>query len=78
MWAIDGHTITTVPVGNVTFAGNQIALGNDDTGLSGNSATKNQLYNAEIFDNLSITPEPASLGLLGLGALMLGQRRRSR
>ena len=77
-WAIDGHTITTVPVSAVTFAGDQVSLGNDDTGLTGSSAANNQLFNAEIFDNLVITliPEPSTLALLGLGAVAFLARRR--
>lgn len=77
-WAIDGHTITTVPDANVTLAGSQVSLGNDDTGLTGSSAANNQLFNAEIFDNLTITalPEPASLSLVGLGAAACLRRRR--
>ena len=63
---IDGKTITTTPVSAVTFGGSEVSLGNDDTGLSGNSAAANQLLNAQIFDNLVITPEPASLGLLAV------------
>ena len=78
-WAIDGTTITTVPVSAVTFGGSQISLGNDDTGLSGSSAANNQLFNAEIFDNLTVTqiPEPAScaLGILGGAGLFLVRRR---
>jgi len=78
-WAIDGHTITTVPVADVTFGGSQISLGNDDTGLTGSSAANNQLFNAEIFDNLTVSeiPEPATMSLLGLGALAFLGRRRS-
>ena len=79
-WAIDGHTITTVPNSAVNFAGSQVSLGNDDTGLTGNSAANNQLFNAEIFDNFKITtpvPEPGSLGLVALaGAGLMGRRRR--
>jgi hypothetical protein len=76
-WAIDGKTITTVPDTDFTAGGSQVSLGNDDTGLTGSSAANNQLFNAEIFDNLLITPEPTSLGLLGiLGAGLCTRRRR--
>jgi hypothetical protein len=44
--------------------------------LTGNSAANNQLLNAQIFDNLTVTPEPASLSLLALGGLAMGRRRR--
>jgi hypothetical protein len=77
IWAIDGTTITTVPIANITAGGNQVSLGNDDTGLTGSSVAANQLLNAEIFDNLTINavPEPSALAFLGLGSL-LGLRRR--
>ena len=79
-WAIDGHTIATVPDSALTFGGSQVSLGADDTGLSGNSAANNQLLNADIWDNFTITetPEPTSISLLGLGAagLFLARRRK--
>lgn len=76
IWAVDGKTITTVPYSAVTLGGKNISLGNDDTGLSGNSTAANQLYNVMIFDNLVITPEPTTLSLLGLGGAMLVRRRK--
>ncbi|HZZ44734.1 MAG TPA: PEP-CTERM sorting domain-containing protein [Tepidisphaeraceae bacterium] len=79
-WAIDGHTISTAPDSAFTFGGSQVTLGNDDTGLTGNSAANNQLFNAEIFDNFTITtvPEPTTLSLVGLAAVGAMRRRRSR
>lgn len=66
VWAIDGSVITTVPVVDFVAGGSQISLGNDDTGLTGNSSANNQLFNAEIFDNLTVESVPeASAGVLG-------------
>jgi hypothetical protein len=79
-WAIDGHTITTVPDSALTLGGSQVSLGADDSGLSGSSVANNQLLNADVWDNLTITaiPEPTSISLLGLGAvgLLLARRRK--
>jgi hypothetical protein len=54
-WSIDNTLITTVPVTAVTLHGSQVSLANVDTGLTGNTAANNQLFNAQIFDNLIIT-----------------------
>jgi len=80
-WYIDAKLITSVPVSAMTFGGSQVSLGNDDTGLAGSSLANNQLFNAEIFDNMTIvdaalTPEPGCLCLLGLAAAGLVMRRR--
>ncbi len=79
-WAIDGHTIATVPDSAVTLAGSQVSLDSYDSGLTGSSATLNQTLNADIFDNFKISefnaPDQAStLGLLGLSTLGLLARR---
>jgi hypothetical protein len=79
-WAIDGHTIATVPDSALTFGGGQVSLAAIDSGLTGNSVAMNQLLNADIWDNLTITavPEPTSISLLGLGVagLFLARRRK--
>ncbi len=79
-WAIDGHTIATVPDSAVTLAGNQISLGADDSGLAGNSTAINQLLNADIWDNalLVAMPEPSTYALAALGAagLYIARRRQ--
>ena len=76
-WAIDGHTIATVPDTAFTQAGGQISLGADDTGLTGNSTAINQLLNADIWDNFTVTsiPEPGTCSLLLLGGCAFLVRR---
>jgi hypothetical protein len=82
-WYIDGKLITSVPTSAAPLAGQQVSLGNIDTGLTGNSAAANQLLNAQVFDNLIVSdfpavPEPASCGLLMLGLAMVVGARRTR
>jgi hypothetical protein len=76
-WAINGHNIATVPDSLLTFGGSQISLDEYDSGLTGNTAANNQLLNADIFDNLTITavPEPSTTALLGTGVLGFFVRR---
>ena len=81
-WAIDGKTIATIPTADYTSAGSQVSLGNDDTGLTGNSAANNQLFNAHVFDNLIVrdypaVPEPSTIVLCLIGAMgwVSGRRR---
>jgi hypothetical protein len=79
-WAIDGHTIATVPRSAFTAGGSQVSLANIDTGTGGNTAANNQLFNAIIFDNLSVkdfVPEPTTmvLCLMGLTGAIAFRRR---
>jgi hypothetical protein len=81
-WSIDGHVITKLPdsVIPTAFAGSNVSLGSFDGALTGSSATNNQLFNADIFDNLAISdavPEPGTLLLCLIAANgLLGLRRR--
>jgi hypothetical protein len=83
-WSIDGHVITTVPDSAIpgTFGGSNVSLGSFDGSLTGSSAANNQLFNADIFDNLTISdapavPEPGTLLLCLIAANgLLGLRRR--
>jgi PEP-CTERM motif len=78
-WAINGHTIATIPDSLITSGGSQVSLDSIDSGLSGQTAANNQLLNFDIFDNFTITsvPEPGALSLLALGAVGLFARRRT-
>jgi hypothetical protein len=76
-WAINGHTVTTVPDSSITFGGNQVSLDSIDSGLTGNTAANNQTLNFDIFDNLNImaVPEPSMMSLLAVGVAGLLARR---
>jgi hypothetical protein len=73
-WAIDGHTIATIPDTAFTSGGSGVVLGDQDSNTGVGPAT----YNADIFDDLTITalPEPASLSFLGIAGLAVLRRRR--
>jgi hypothetical protein len=64
-------------LGSLAYATNQPAIGAAATqvtiGLQNASTSKNGAY--KFYDNLSVTPEPATLGLLALGALFVSRRR---
>lgn len=74
IWSIDGHVVATVPDSDAsaTAGGSQIEFGDQDS----NTGTGPTTYNFDLFENLVVTPEPASLSMLGLGALSLLARRR--
>lgn len=75
IWSIDGNVIATIPDSAVTlFGGSQIALGDQDS----NNGTGPTTYNFDLYENLMVTalPEPASVSMLGLGAMSLLARRR--
>lgn len=85
VWAIDGTTIATVQnssiVGNL--GGTQVSLNAIDTGTGGSSVVLNQLYNADIWDNLTVTqiapvPEPAGMTLVGFAGVAAWARYRRR
>jgi hypothetical protein len=75
-WSIDGFQIARVDLSTVTLGGGNILFGHADTNSSSSADPNDFLLNVTLIDNVLVTPEPASLALLGLGGLALLRRRR--
>src|SRR2546429_603554 len=77
-----GHPPPTHPATPIPTDGGHLAMASDDTGLTGSSSANNQTLTADICDYLllpaTVTPEPASISLLGAAAVALLTRRRRR
>jgi regulation of enolase protein 1 (concanavalin A-like superfamily) len=69
----DGVTYTSLP--GLEAGIDRADLGDVQVGIFQANFTNDWLTTME-FDNFSITPEPATIGLLGLGALSLIRRKR--
>lgn len=78
-WTIDGVRIGTVDVTNEPFGGDNIFFGQFDINAtsSTDAEARNLLFG--LVDNVVVTdvvPEPGTVGLVGVGALVLMKRRR--
>lgn len=75
-WSIDGVALAMIPVSSAgTWAGTDIFLGSFDTN-NGSSSGNGIDLNFDVFDNLTVVPEPASIAILGLLSAGLLFRRR--
>lgn len=74
-WKIDGVLLATIDSSNLTLAGNNILFGHSDTNGGSSTDPNDTLLNVTLIDNVVVTPEPASLALLGLGAIAMFRRR---
>lgn len=81
-WTIDGLTIAAVDLTTVTLGGTNILFGHSDTNSSSSTDPNDILLNITLIDNIlveqigRVVPEPASLGVLGAGSMLLMRRRR--
>jgi hypothetical protein len=74
-WKIDGLLIATVDASTVALGGGNILFGHSDTNAGSSADPNDTLLNVTLIDNVVVTPEPASLALLGLGGLAMLRRR---
>lgn len=74
-FSIDGLLIATVDTSALSLGGSNFLLGHSDTNNSSSADPNDTLLNVTLIDNVVVTPEPASLALLGLGGLMMFRRR---
>ena len=80
-WAIDGHSIATVPNFEFTAGGNQLSLLDIDTGVGGG-----HLFGIGVFGEVTVgggtqggaAPAPGALTLAGMGLATLASYRRFR
>jgi hypothetical protein len=75
-WSIDGTPIATIDLTTVTLGGGNILFGHSDTNSSSSTDPNDFLLNVTLIDNIVVTPEPATLALLGAGVPLLLRRRR--
>ncbi|HOA72671.1 MAG TPA: PEP-CTERM sorting domain-containing protein [Phycisphaerae bacterium] len=76
-WTIDGVLIATVDLSGLTLGGGNILFGHSDTNATSSVDPNAALLNVTIIDNIVVTPEPATAGLLLVSGLFLLRRRRA-
>lgn len=74
-WSIDGLPLASVDLSTVTLGGGNIFFGHADTNAGSSADPNDSLLNVTLIDNVVVTPEPASLALVMLGAGVFLTRR---
>jgi hypothetical protein len=75
-WQVDGILIATVDLTTVTLAGGNIFFGHSDINTTSSTDPNDVNLLFTLIDNISVVPEPGTLGLLALGGLLIVRRRR--
>ncbi len=78
-WSIDGLPIAKVDLSTVTLGGGNILFGHGDTNAGSSADPNDTLLNVTLIDNVvvsAIIPEPATLGLVGMGLGLAAAARR--
>jgi hypothetical protein len=76
-WSIDGLALAKVDLSTVTLGGSNIFFGHDDTNATSSTDPNAALLNVTLIDNIQVTPEPGTVGLLLLGVPLLARRRKA-
>ncbi len=74
-YKIDSLLIATLDASTLTFGGNKPVISYFD--INGTSTTSTSRLNFMLVDNYQVVPEPASLAVLGLGALAVLRRKKA-
>lgn len=80
-WTVNGNLFATVDATTFigTLGGGNILFGHSDTSLgAGTPANLFEQLDFTLIDNVTVTPEPTTLGVLGLAAAVMLRRRAAR
>jgi hypothetical protein len=77
-WFVDGTLIASIDLTTVTQGGGNIFFGHSDTNATSSTDPNDSALLFTLIDNVVVdqVPEPAMLGLVGLGCLTMARRRR--
>lgn len=74
-WRVNGTLMATIDLSTVTLGGGNIFFGHSDINAGSSADPNDEALLFTLIDNISVTPEPASLVLLALGGLAAARRR---
>ncbi|QOJ13308.1 MAG: PEP-CTERM sorting domain-containing protein [Planctomycetia bacterium] len=75
-WHVNGVLMATIDTNTVTMAGGNIFFGHTDINATSSTDPNDVHLLFTLIDNITVTPEPSSLALLGLAAFVARRRGR--